>query len=598
MKRFIIKPVFYIVIFLGAIRSYAQEPCQDLALPQEQVILHLDRNVCLTGETLWFKAWCFLDGQLEREMSKVLYVEIFDETRKAIVQEKYLLNNNQATGSIQIPESAPSKYYFLKAYTQYMRNFPSNRFHYQQVTIVNPFIENASITADPATYSESYASPLLHDSPPAEHLLRITLSQEKHQPRQPIRISISSEQPLTAELSATVRLKGLGHRPAPEMLRQNQWLRVACEEDPFCRPSILPDDVPNSPGPENALTLKPDHLEWLPETRGLTVSGFIQNGQSEKVAGAPTIVAVLQEAPMLHRGLTDEEGAFTIRLQNMEDQQNLFIGTPNENHKVLIRNDFDTDLPEITTVPLQFDSTLHRFFEALNLHQQLDRVYPGHTTQAITTHDPLQVPSTNILAPDRRVTLSDFIKVSTMSEVFKEIATGVALRKREGKEGLSVFNPEQQKWYDSPLVLLDNVPVFNIEELLKIDPAKVEAVEMYDSDYILGDYTIGGIISILTKTDDFAGYQWGEQVAFTTFKAFAAPRAFEQVLHPAKSHYPDFRPVLYWQPRLKLEPEQNGEDITVSGPDRPGVYEIVVQGFTQAGVPCLGYATFEVVQGE
>jgi hypothetical protein len=117
--------LLYCTFFLCAIQLPAQSPCEELPLPQEQVTVHLDRNVCLAGETIWFKAWCFLDGQLEQELSKVLYIEIFDETQKAIVQEKFLLNNNKAAGSIRIPEDVPSKYYFLKAYTRYMRNFPS-----------------------------------------------------------------------------------------------------------------------------------------------------------------------------------------------------------------------------------------------------------------------------------------------------------------------------------------------------------------------------------------------------------------------------------------------------------------------------------------
>ena len=139
--------VLYCTFFVSAIQLQAQSPCGEGPLPQEHVTLHLDRNVCLAGETIWFKAWCFLDGQRDQEMSKVLYVEIFDETQKAIVQEKYLLNGHKAAGSFRIPEDAPSKYYFLKAYTRYMRNFSSTSFHYQQMIIVNPFIEGGSIQA-------------------------------------------------------------------------------------------------------------------------------------------------------------------------------------------------------------------------------------------------------------------------------------------------------------------------------------------------------------------------------------------------------------------------------------------------------------------
>ncbi len=601
MKRLIVS-LLYCTFFFSPIQPRAQPPCEELPLPQEQVALHLDRNVCLAGETIWFKAWCFLNGQLELEMSKVLYVEIFDETQKAIVQEKYLLNNNKAAGSIRIPEEVPGKYYFLKAYTRYMRNFSSSSFHYQQIIIVNPSIKKGSIKVKEtkAGKSKDEAPEQQYVSHAAENLLQISLDKEKYRPRQLINFHINSLQPLTAELSTTVRLKGLGNQPAQQVMLQNQWLLASCQKDPFCR-QFYPADSPsndssNSQRQNNALTLDSRHLQWLPETRGLTISGLIQNDKKENVAGASTLVAALQKAPMLYMGTTDEDGAFTICLQHMLHQKDLFIGTPNEKNKVLIRNDFDSNLPAITTVPLQFDSSLHRLLESLNLHQQLNRIYPKNKIQAVFQTHQLRIASTNILAPGRRILLRDFIKASTMSEVFKEITSGINLQKKEGKEQLSVFNTEQQKWSDSPLILLDNIPVFNIEELLKIDPAKIEAIEIYHSDYILGDYTIGGIISIISKTDNFAGYQWGKQAAFTTFKTFTISQAFEQVLHLEKSHYPDFRPVLYWQPNLQLEQQKASETISVFAPDRPGIYEILVQGFTKSGEACLGYVSFEVVR--
>lgn len=602
MKWSITISLLYCTFFFSAIPAQAQSNCEELSLPKEQVTLQLDRNVCLAGETIWFKAWCFLDGQLEQGMSKVLYVEIFDETQKAIVQEKYLLNSNKAAGSIHIPEDVPSKYYFLKAYTRYMRNFSPTHFHYQQIIIVNPFIEKGSIQAKTTNSDQSQdstpAQPYVSRAP--ENLLQIELDKKKYRTRQEISFQVNSLNPITAELSTTVRLKGLGNQPAQEVMLQNKWLLASCQEDPFCRQFSLTENLSNnssnSQGQKNALPLNPNSLQWLPETRGLTISGLLQNDKGEDVAGVLAMVAVLQEAPMLYMGTTDEQGYFTICLQNMQYQKDLFVGTPNEKNKVLIRNDFEPDLPEITTVPLQFDSTLHSLLESLNLNQQLKRIYPKNKTQTVFQTDPLNIPSTNILTPDRRILLSDFIEVSSMSEVFKELTTGLILRKEEGKDNLSVFNSDQQKWYRSPLILLDNVPIFNIAELLKIDPAKVEAIELYHSDYILGDYMIGAIISIISKTDNFAGYKWGKQIAFTTFKNFAVPQAFEQVVHLEKSHYPDFRPVLYWQPYLTLKQQKVSETISIYAPDRPGIYEILVQGFTNLGEACFGYVTFEVVK--
>ncbi len=601
MKPSITILLFVCVLFMGKPPLPAQVPCGGRLLPQEQIVLYLDRNVCLAGETLWFKAWCFLDGELKRSMSQVLYLEVFDESGKAIIQQKHLLKNNTTAGSIYIPEDVPGKYYFLKAYTRYMRNFSSDRFHYQQLVIANPYIENARIIAeDPAVIEQearlSYPGEVRYDT---GQQIRISLAQEQVSPRQSVGFSISSPEQLTASLSVTVRLKGLGNQPAPQVMRRNAWLQASCAQDPYCQSYAFPVPGSDAAIEEWAATppvLDGEQLEWLPETRGLTISGFIQNGQEERASGIPLTAAVLQQEPMVHMGMTDESGAFTLSLQAMQQQKDVFVGTPEANHKIFIRNDFDTNLPPITAVPLQFDSSLHQLLSGLNLHQQLARAYSGHETATVFRPELLDMASTNILAPDRRIVLADYIEVPTMAEVFNEITTGVTLRKSGGATRLSVFNPEDQEWVDHPLVLLDNVPVYDIEALLEIDPAVVEAVEVFHSDYIIGDFTVEAIVAIKTQTDDFAGYQWSEQVAFTAFTAYAIPQPFEQVVDSGKRHLPDFRSVLYWKPDLQLSSGQPEERITVIAPDHPGVYEVVVQGFTPSGAPCLGYATFEVLQ--
>ena len=601
MKRARLIYFLFSAFFLSAVQLSAQLPCEDLALPQEQVRLHLDRNICLAGETIWFKAWCFLDGQLGRDLSKVLYVEIFDETQKVIVQEKYLLNNNSAIGSFRIPEDVPSKYYFLKAYTRYMRNFSSTDFHYQQVTIINPLIEGDSIQVKDtkAGINQTHAHTQQYADTASENLFQIALKEDEFQPRQQIDFHINTNKPITAEVSMVVRLQGLGNQPSEEVLVQNPWMFASCLEDPFCKQAYTMDNqllAPSNGGePNNKLNQNISELQWLPETRGLTISGLVQNKRKEKVAGALSMVAVIQKEPLLYMGTTNEHGVFTICLHHLHGQKDLYIGSPIGKNNVLVRSGFDPEFPDITTVPIQFDSSFHHLLESLNLHQQLKRAYPKNVTQPTFQADRLNVVPTNILASDYRITLSDYIKVSSMTEVFEELTAGVILRKKNGIDYLSIFNAKEQKHYDSPLVLLDNVPVFNISELLKIDPVKIEAIEVYNTDYILGDYILNGIISIISKTDDFASYKWGEQRAFVKFKTFASIAPFEQVLHLEKSHLPDFRPVLYWQPTLQIKPKKTSDPISFFAPDRPGIYEILIQGFTELGEACFGYITFEVV---
>ena len=571
----VIKILFHsVVMSLVASHLPGQVPCDDIQLPQEQVTLHLDRNICLAGETIWFKAWCFLNDGLEEELSKVLYVEIFDASQKVIVQEKYLLDNNKTEGSFRIPEDVVSQHYFLRAYTRYMRNFSTDHFHYQQLTIINPFIEGGSVESAQIEKKGSDSKPSTQSlaNLTANQNLQIQLEKEKYQARELITIDINSSKPISADLSAVVRMQGLGSQMQQHVMEQLSEQTESDKSNP----------------------LSSEQLKWFPETRGLTISGVVQDENEESVAGALSMVAVLQKRPLLYMGTTDADGAFSICLHHLQDQKDLFVGTPNENNKVLIRNDFETNFSEISLEPLQYDSSLHAMVEALYLHQQLVNTYPQQKAQTVFLPSQPNAIATNILSPDRRIVLDNFIKMKTMSEVFTEITTGVQLRKKGGVQSLVVFNSEQQKLYDAPLVLLDNVPVFDIPELLKVDPAKIESIEIYNTDYYLGDYTAGGIISITSKTDNFAAYQWGDQASFTRFKNFAITQPFAQVVHESKNANPDFRSVLYWQPELQLTKQKTKTSFSIYAPDRPGLYEVVVQGFTESGENCLGYVTFEV----
>ncbi len=573
----------------------AQQPCDDLALPQEHVHLQLDRNLCLAGETLWFKAWCFSD--LDQQLSKVLYVEVFDETKRVIVQEKFLLTDHTTDGSIHIPEDVSSRHYFLRAYTRYMRNFSANFYHYQQITVVNPSVEGGSISLNDTDPDQEGTPDQQYIDETPENLLGIELESKKYRARQPIDFRINSPKPIVAQLAAVVRLQGLGNSLPRNLILQNPWLLASCREDPFCRQSYGEErpSANSSNWQEQNKALSLNQLKWLPETRGLTISGMVQNEENEKVVGALSMVSVLQKTPLLYLGTTDEQGEFTICLHHLEAQKDLFVGTPFGKNEVLIRSSFDSNFPNTTTVPLKFDSTLHQLIESLHLNQQLDRVYPKHKTQAVSPTDQLTPASANIFVPDYRIDLNEFIETPTMAEVFNDLIPGVRLRKKKGDDHLSIFNSDQQKLYDSPLVLLDNVPIFNITELLKINPAKIEAMEVFNSDYILGDYTLGGILSIISKTDDFAAYNWKGQASFITFKGFAQSQPFEQVVDFDKSHFPDFRPVLYWQPNIRLNHQKVSSTLSFLAPDRPGIYEILIQGFTEEGENYWGFVTFEVI---
>lgn len=106
---------------------------------QEKVFVHTDRSFYLTGEIMWFKAYC-LDAAFNRPLdnSKVVYLEILSKEKKAVLQTKILVNVGSGNGSLLLPSYLSSGNYKLRAYTNWMKNFPADFYFEKFITIVNP----------------------------------------------------------------------------------------------------------------------------------------------------------------------------------------------------------------------------------------------------------------------------------------------------------------------------------------------------------------------------------------------------------------------------------------------------------------------------
>lgn len=106
----------------------------------EKVFVHLDRSFYLTGETAWLKIY-LVDGIIHQPAttSTVVYVEILDRVNTPILQTKVSIQDGKGNGSIALPASLDSDNYTIRAYTHWMKNFDSNFYYQQTISIVNPF---------------------------------------------------------------------------------------------------------------------------------------------------------------------------------------------------------------------------------------------------------------------------------------------------------------------------------------------------------------------------------------------------------------------------------------------------------------------------
>ncbi|MCF8235103.1 MAG: hypothetical protein K9H13_04825 [Bacteroidales bacterium] len=333
---------------------------------------------------------------------------------------------------------------------------------------------------------------------------------------------------------------------------------------------------------------------WLPETRGPSISGIVQDKETDEgIMDHKIMAATLFKNQQLHINESRKNGRFDINLAYPEGKQTVYlVAEPMENKKpeILVFNDFSPDFPRLLNASFSPDTSRKLFFEELLVNKQiLDRFANDPKTEETTEGLPYWYGE-----PTATYLLDDYIEFNTMTEVFHEIIPNVRLRTEGGTYHFRIYDDRLNVFYDDPLVLIDNTPVFNINKITKIFPAQVKKIDVINRTYILGHRFIRGIISIRTKTNDLAGIEFPDDAVFYEYLAPADGMIFPEKRYDTKiasAKLPDFRTVLYWNPGIRTIQDAHVEFYTS---DHASDYDLIIRGITSDGHPCYGRSKIRV----
>ncbi|WP_240755281.1 carboxypeptidase regulatory-like domain-containing protein [Pedobacter sp. SYP-B3415] len=104
--------------------------------PAEKIHLHFDKPYYSVADTIWFKAYVSSTFNLASAISKVLYVDVINEKDSLIRSLKLPVNMGVAKGQIPIDQGEFTQgNYHIRAYTQWMLNFPDDSFFNKNIFI-------------------------------------------------------------------------------------------------------------------------------------------------------------------------------------------------------------------------------------------------------------------------------------------------------------------------------------------------------------------------------------------------------------------------------------------------------------------------------
>ena len=145
--------------------------------------------------------------------------------------------------------------------------------------------------------------------------------------------------------------------------------------------------------------------------------------------------------------------------------------------------------------------------------------------------------------------------------------------------------------YD-PLVLVDWVAIDDIDRVLALQPKALDRIELVNAPYIKGNITYGGIISFVSKKNDFAGIDLPSSGTFINYQ-FLEDCSLINSMEPLPANLPDSRNTVYWDPDVKIS-DKGPTGISFTAPDTPGKYIILLRSLTPSGEQVIAREEFDV----
>lgn len=531
--------LFLFLIFMTGRSALAQEARMAV---NEHVYACTDRTFYVAGETILFSAAVKQAGDGESAgTSRILYAELITPEGTKITGRKFTLNGARTQGCLSIPGEAITGYYFIRFYTRWMRNFPAEEYHYILLKIINAY--------RPEILPEKKAEKFIENQPgtyiPAQAGQDTKIRMEKNQFHPGEKISVT--------------LAGAMFHDLPW-----GWCVSVVPEGSF---NEYPFRIGKSAPVASAATL------W-PETQGLTLSGHLM----QKETGKPLPDAYIHLSVIGDRDirvtLTDSAGSFRFVLPEHTGKKDIFLCAaemPEITPEIFIDNDFCTRPVDLLTPAFTLTEAEMQLALQLSANEKVARIFEE---QPSPVGEVVPADATSFYGtPTQLLTLEKFIDLPTLEDYFTELPLIVKVRKEKGKKGFRFQSDVPGLAMYEPLVLVDWVAVSDMKKILAMSPAAIDRIEVVDALFVKGDITYGGIVSFISKKNDFAGI---DLPASGTFINYRFTEVCPEIPAPhAGSALPDARNTLFREPGIH-PPSALPAEFTFIAPDTPGRYMVVV----------------------
>lgn len=340
---------------------------------------------------------------------------------------------------------------------------------------------------------------------------------------------------------------------------------------------------------EDVLQQKKPVFRFAPEYKGHIIKGRVTNNLTGKpVSNVECFLSVAGTRTQLRGDISNDSGYVSFEMNHFYGNDEIIVQASGQKDSLVhieIINPY-SDRPPVTgsglfsiaanntpTLQSQYAPVLvQNSYLGTRLKQQLLPVF-----------DTLPF----YVAPDKTYMLDDYVRFTTLEEVLREYVPYVNVRKRDGVFYLPVFDLVRKEFFQvDPMVLLDGIPVFDMNKLMAYDPLKIQRLDVVSRIYYYGNMFFGGIVNFITYKGDLPGYELDPRVTVMDYKTLQLQRELYSPVYETPQQVagrmPDFRSLLYWSPAVVTGKDGNHQSVFYTS-DVPGQYAAVVQGITADG---------------
>jgi hypothetical protein len=348
----------------------------------------------------------------------------------------------------------------------------------------------------------------------------------------------------------------------------------------------------------NVLTENIYPIQNLPEVRGHLIQGKIVDDTGKPMADKIGYLASPGKKIRLYVSKSDAQGRVRFQMKDFQEDGKLVAQTNYELDSLChieIENPFSSEHSPWKPSDVSLNTSMEDELVNRSIGMQVqDAYFEDETYFHFTKINSDSVPFYG--SADEVYNLDDYTRFPVMEEVMREYVKGVWVRKKRDKFRFMVIDkPKNSVFEENPLTLLDGVPVFNINQVLDMDPLKIKKIEVLTRRYFLGPLDMNGLVSLSTYNGDLGGLELDPRSIKLNYEGLQKQREFYSPRYPdaatRNSRLPDQRFLLHWKPSFKIKSEAKFDFYTS---DVEGQFIVVVEGLSKGGLPGYSTTSFKV----